>query len=262
MAVSTANANSREEGRAPLPLTSRHDTWWIRPVVTMIVLGAFVIYSTWRAFVYQDYEVDSYLSPFYAPIIPIHWTIFGYLVSPAFYILIFPLSFRLTCYYYRLSYYRAFFWDPPACGVSEPRPKARMKYTGERRFPFILQNLHRFSFYAAAVFAVLLTYDAIISLWHADGFHLNVGTLVLAVNAVLIGLYTFSCHSWRHLIGGKVDCYSCNVMSTTRYGIWKQISYLNARHSWFAWLSLFSVALADMYVWFVSAGILTDFRFF
>ena len=59
MAVSTANANSREEGRAPLPLTSRHDTWWIRPVVTMIVLGAFVIYSTWRAFVYQDYEVDS-----------------------------------------------------------------------------------------------------------------------------------------------------------------------------------------------------------
>jgi hypothetical protein len=89
-----------------------------------------------------------------------------------------------------------------------------------------------------------------------------VGTLVLAVNAVLIGLYTFSCHSWRHLIGGKVDCYSCDVMSTTRYGIWKQITYLNERHSWFAWLSLFSVAFADMYVWFLSAGMLTDFRFF
>ena len=109
MAVSTANANSREEGRAPLPLTSRHDTWWIRPVVTMIVLGAFVIYSTWRAFVYKDYEVDSYLSPFYSPFFPIKLNILGYLVSPAFYILIFPLSFRLTCYYYRLSYYRAFF---------------------------------------------------------------------------------------------------------------------------------------------------------
>jgi len=154
----------------------------------MIVLGAFVIYSTWRGFVYQDYEVDSYLSPFYSPFFPIKLNILGYLVSPAFYILIFPLSFRLTCYYYRLSYYRAFFWDPPACAVSEPRPKARMKYTGERRFPFILQNLHRFSFYAAAVFVFILSYDTIVSLFHADGFHLGVGTIVLAVNAVLIGL--------------------------------------------------------------------------
>jgi hypothetical protein len=258
MAVSTAN--SREEGRAPLALTSRRDLWWVRPVVTMIILGAFVIYSTWRAFVYQDYEADSYLSPFYSPFFPIQWNLFGYLVSPAFYILIFPLSFRLTCYYYRLSYYRAFFWDPPACAVSEPRP--RKKYTGEMRFPFILQNLHRFSFYAAAIFVVILSWDTIVSLFHSDGFHLGVGTIVLGINAVLIGLYTFSCHAWRHLMGGGTDCYSCEVMGKTRFGIWKQISYLNERHSWYAWLSLFSVALADAYVWLLSAGVITDFRFF
>src|SRR5438132_14347142 len=108
MAVSTAN--SREAGRAPLALNSRRDLWWVRPVVTATVLGAFVIYSTWRAFVYQDYQADSYLSPFYSPFFPIDINVLGYLVSPAFYILIFPLSFRLTCYYYRQAYYRAFFW--------------------------------------------------------------------------------------------------------------------------------------------------------
>ena len=32
-----------------------------------------------------------------------------------------PLGFRGTCYYYRKAYYRAFFWDPPACAIEEPR---------------------------------------------------------------------------------------------------------------------------------------------
>jgi len=36
-------------------------------------------------------------------------------LSPALLILIFPLGFRFTCYYYRRSYYRAFWWSPPAC---------------------------------------------------------------------------------------------------------------------------------------------------
>ena len=71
--------------------------------------------------------------------------ILGKHVSPALFILPFPLLFRATCYYYRKAYYRAFFWDPPACAVSEVAP--RKNYTGEREFPFILQNLHRYAFY-------------------------------------------------------------------------------------------------------------------
>ena len=43
-------------------------------------------------------------------------------LSPALLILIFPLGFRLTCYYYRRSYYRAFWWSPPSCAVGR-RPR-------------------------------------------------------------------------------------------------------------------------------------------
>ena len=140
MGLSTAP--SKEAGRAPLALNSRRDTWWVRPVLTVIVLGGFGLYSLWRAFENQYFQAGPYLSPFYSPYLPIHLSLGGFVISPAIYILIFPLSFRLTCYYYRLAYYRAFFWDPPACAV--PEPAIRKHYTGERHFPFVLQNLHRY----------------------------------------------------------------------------------------------------------------------
>ena len=76
-----------------------------------------------------------------------NWDLFGswWGLSPALLILIFPLGFRLTCYYYRKAYYRGFWASPPACAVAEPHKK----YTGETRFPLILQNIHRYFFYAA-----------------------------------------------------------------------------------------------------------------
>ena len=60
-------------------------------------------------------------------------------------VLPFLLGFRLTCYYYRRAYYRSFWQSPPACAVAEPHGR----YTGETRFPLIVQNLHRYFFYAA-----------------------------------------------------------------------------------------------------------------
>jgi hypothetical protein len=258
MAVRTAQ--SKEEGRAPLPLTSRNDTWWIKPLITVVVLGFFGLYATYRAFENQLYEVGPYLSPFYSPLLPIKLSIFGFSISPALYILIFPLSFRLTCYYYRLAYYRAFFWDPPACAVAEPYK--RKNYTGERRFPLVLQNIHRYAFYAAAIFILILSYDAIRSLFWEDGFHLGLGTIILTVNIVLLATYTFSCHSFRHLIGGRVNCYSCTLVSRTRHGIWKQVSFLNARHSLYASASLISVMVADFYIRLAASGVIQDFRFF
>jgi hypothetical protein len=261
MAVSTARtAQRKERGRAPLPLTSRHDVWWIKPLLTVIVLGAFGIYGLWRGFEGQYAHAGPYIAPFYSPEIPLDVTIAGFHISPALYILIFPLSFRLTCYYYRLAYYRAFFWDPPACAVSEP--VERMRYTGERRFPLVLQNIHRYAFYAAVVVWAILTYDAIRAFFWDDGFHMGVGTLIMVVNVVLLGLYTFSCHSFRHLIGGRVNCYSCTAASRTRYGIWKQVSFLNGRHALWAWISLFSVAIVDFYIRSVAAGWIEDFRIF
>ena len=101
-----------------------------------------------------------YVSPFYSPCLAENcekmqggpnWDLFGdwWGLSPALIILIFPLGFRLTCYYYRKAYYRGFWASPPACAVAEPHKK----YTGETRFPLILQNIHRYFFYAAVLVA-------------------------------------------------------------------------------------------------------------
>src|SRR5436190_11672216 len=193
MAVGTAQR--QEAGRAPLPLTGRRDNWWIRPLIYVIVLGGFALYGLVRALENQYFEFGPYIAPFYSPYLPIELNLFGWNVSPAIYILIFPLSFRLTCYYYRLAYYRAFFWDPPACAVREVYP--RKHYTGERHFPFVLQNIHRYAFYAAVVFIFILSWDAIQGFFFSDGFHVGLGSLIMTLNAVLLAVYTFSCPSFR-----------------------------------------------------------------
>ncbi len=72
-------------------------------------------------------------------------------------VLIFPLGFRLTCCYYRKAYYRSWWLAPPACGV----PERHRRYSGETRFPLMLQSIHRYFFYAAVVFNVMLTWDAV-----------------------------------------------------------------------------------------------------
>jgi len=181
-------------------------------------------------------------------------------VSPALLILPFPLSFRLTCYYYRKAYYRSFFGAPPACSVKGPIN--RRNYTGEKYFPFVLQNLHRFAFYAAFIFLFILAYDVVKATHLANGWGVSVGTIVLLLNVVFLCFYTFGCHSCRHLIGGKLDCYSCDALSKTRYGLWKQVSFLNERHAMWAWISLFGVALTDVYVRCVASGALTDYVLF
>ena len=112
---------------------------------------------------------------------------------------------RVT-YYYRKAYYRALFLDPVGCCVGEPsrfqwHPGAGREYQGESRL-LLFQNLHRYFLYLALVFLVILALDVVHSCRWPDGFGLSVGTLVLAANVALLTLYTTSCHSFRHLIGG------------------------------------------------------------
>ena len=140
------------------------------------------------------------------------------LFSPALFVLWAPAGFRLTCYYYRGAYYKAFWADPPSCTVGEPRNK----YLGERSFPLILQNVHRYALYFAILFIAILSYDAWRSLWFkaADGgshFGVGVGSLVLILNPILLALYTFGCHSFRHLIGGRKDVLSTSPMRKSCY---------------------------------------------
>lgn len=246
------------QGRS-FAVTDRRDLWWLPPLGVVLGLGGFGLYATFRAFYNADYVVDiatsAYLlSPFYSPLIV--WDGMPAWLSPAFLILWAPLGMRLTCYYYRKAYYRAFFQDPTACAVGEFSGR---KYRGETRL-LILQNVHRYFFYFAVVFCVILTIDAIHACLWPDGFGISIGTLVLAANAALLTLYTFSCHSFRHLIGGNVDCFSCVRFGQSRYKLWRSVSTINENHMFWAWTSLFMVGFSDFYVWMVASGNLTDFR--
>jgi len=251
------------------PIAAAHlrtDAWWALPVTVMIVLGAFIVYSTWAALQNAHYFFAPYLSPFYSPCLSrscLHLT-FGVglpdvsfpivgVVSPAFLILGGPGLFRLTCYYYRKAYYRSFWLAPAACAVRD----VKRGYTGETRFPLILQNFHRYAWYVAVVFIVLLTWDALLAFRFPNGFGIGVGTVVMWVNVILLAAYTFSCHSCRHVCGGHVDVFS---RAPGRYRVWHVLSWLNERHPTYAWLSLFSVGLTDLYIRLVSMGIIRDLR--
>lgn len=245
--------------------TMRRGAWWAYPLLVFIVLSAFVVYSSWAAFQGEHYRFGNYLSPFYSPeLLGGTESIFGAKpdwiplwipFSPAFLILWAPAGFRFTCYYYRGAYYKAFWADPPACAVGEPRHS----YRGERKFPLILQNVHRYFLYLALIFLIFLLHDAWKAFWFADGFGIGLGTIILTANVFFLGGYTFSCHSLRHIVGGNCDELSKYPVQQKAYGC---VSYLNRRHMYWAWCSLFVVGFSDIYVRLCSMGIWHDWRIF
>lgn len=257
--------------------TMRRDRWWVQPLLIFLGLSAFIVYTTWAAFQGHHYfysgDGAEYLSPFYSPLLygqpgeprwiaaprPSWWPA-SLPFSAAFLILMGPAGMRFTCYYYRGSYYKAFWADPPACAVGEPRKI----YRGEAKLPLNFQNLHRFFFYPAAAFVLILAYDAYRAMWFigSDGTHhfgIGVGTLVLAINAILLGGYTFGCHCARHMIGGYLDSFSKSKVRKCGY---QCVSALNNRHSLWAWMSLCWVLFSDVYVRLCAMGVWHDWRIF
>jgi hypothetical protein len=243
--------------------TARRDAWWLYPLLTLLGLGGFLVYSGWAGSQGNHYLYGPYLSPMYSPLLfggPGEDSWFGLkpswipaFVTVAMIILIFPGGFRLTCYYYRGAYYKAFWADPPNCTVGEPRKK----YLGERYFPLIIQNIHRYFLYFALLFLIFLAHDFWKALWFDGKFGIGVGSLVLLLNVVLLSCYTFSCHSLRHLTGGMFDILSRRPV---RKKIYDCVSCMNRRHMLFAWMSLFWVAFSDLYIRMCSMGIWTDWR--
>jgi hypothetical protein len=250
--------------------TSRRDAWWIQPLAVFLGLGGFIVYSTWAALQGTHYHFGNYLSPFYSPELfgdsphawfgpqPAWWP--AWLpFSPAILILWAPGGFRLTCYYYRGAYYKAFWADPPSCTVGE----GRKRYRGEASFPLVLQNVHRYFLYLALVFLVILASDVWKALWFVDpstgatSFGVGVGTLVLAVNVMLLGGYALGCHSLRHLAGGGVDRLAG---APARLACYRCVGGLNRRHMLWAWMSLVWVAFSDVYVRLCALGVWTDLR--
>jgi hypothetical protein len=273
------------EGAHPKGLfrTLRRDSWYWYPALTAFVLILFGIYSIWAAVFTGIYwpeenvfdpdqggasfhwvgqganyqETADYLSPFFAPCLTdaCHGFASGLItspafISPAFFILWAPLGLRLTCYYYRKAYYRAFFFDPPGCAVGEHRHK----YKGETAFPFFLQNLHRYFLYVALIFPPFLFYEAFLAFRFHDvdtgvaTFGIGVGSLILLVNAILLSGFTFGCHALRHVAGGRLNCYSCSYLARGQRGLWRLVTWFNKRHALWAWTSLVMVGLADLYV--------------
>jgi hypothetical protein len=251
-------------------VTARRDVWWLQPLVVFLAFSTFIAYATWAAFQGKYYQFGPYLSPFYSP------ELFGESArswfgpepgwwptwlpwSPAFLILWAPGGFRLTCYYYRGAYYKAFWADPPACAVGEPRAH----YRGERSFPLVLQNVHRYFLYLALFFVCFLSYDVWRALWFTDpatgsvSIGVGVGTLVLATNVVLLGGYTLGCHSLRHLAGGALDQLAGRPVRRAAYAC---VSCLNRRHMLWAWMSLCWVAFSDLYVRLCAMGVWADWR--
>ncbi|MDO3650471.1 hypothetical protein [Nocardia mangyaensis] len=248
--------------------TLRTDRWWLPPLLTTLGLAAFVGYATVRSFVRTAYWVPEYhyLTPFYSPCVSAScvpgsshfgvwvgelpmWIPLGFVVLP------FLLGFRLTCYYYRKAYYRSVWLSPPACAVAEPHTS----YSGETRLPLIIQNTHRYFFYFALVVTLVNSYDAITAFHGASGgFGFGLGNLVLLINVTLLWGYTLSCHSCRHIVGGRLKNFSAHPV---RYWYWTQISKLNTRHMALAWTTLGTLAFTDFYVMLVASDTISDLRF-
>ena len=274
--VSEAPARTRAQIKER---TLRTDPWWNRGRVVATLLTIWVAYATVRVFTGHWYFAPgyNYLTPFYSPCVSGecvpgastlgHWIpAIPPIIPYAFISLPFVLGFRLTCYYYRGAYYRAFWRSPAACAVREPHAK----YSGETKLPLITFNLHRFFFYMAVVISVLNTWDMINAFWPTtavtpDGTHLThgfgigIGTLIITANVVLLWAYTLSCHSCRHITGGRLKHFSKHP---ARYWIWNQISKLNKHHMALAWTTLTSLMVTDLYIMLVAANAFPDLRIF
>lgn len=246
--------------------TLRTDRWWVAPLLTVTLLLLWIAYATVRVFMQKWYYVSDfhYLTPFYSPCVskgcvpeaaefgrflPDQWFIpFAALTLP------FLFLFRFTCYYYRRAYYRSFWFSPPACAV----PDAHSSYKGESRFPLVFQNAHRYFFYAAVLISLVNTWDAIVAFQSPDGFGFGLGNLILVGNVILLWAYTISCHSCRHITGGRLKHFSRHPL---RYRWWTFVSRLNAKHMQLAWTTLATLVVTDFYVMAVAAGWISDLRF-
>ena len=259
--MTTAPTTLKPAGTAPggLGVTRRRDRWWVAPGVQatlFTVCATYLFFSgiVWTPLFGTDYQSAGYLSPLFSPLIKPDWL--PTWISPGLFILWVPLGFRATCYYYRKAYYRFYFADPPGCAVGEP--SIHRGYKLETAFPFILQNLHRYFLYLAFIPLIFLWVDAATSLVDDGRGRLGLGGAILFLNAFLLTGYSLSCHSLRHIVGGKLDCFSCSRRTKARYSLWQRLTSLNRRHMSWAWSSLIVVTAADVYVRLLVLGVITD----
>lgn len=200
----------------------------------------------WALTAFPVGPVAGYVDPFYSPTV---------LIVPL------PGAFRLTCYAYRKDYHRHLFKHPLGCTVATRGEDSHTRpYTGERNAIFQLENLHRFFLYAGIAILPFFYYDFFRSLVFAGDFTLRLGSLILLANALTLTAWSLSCHAFRHVIGGNIDCYSCVYGGKTRKSLFNVQSWWNARHEALAWISLLTIIFADLYLRALQAGLPVDLK--
>ena len=137
-----------------------------------------------------------------------------------------------------------------------------MTYSGETRFPLILKNIHRYFWYAAVLVALILTYDAVLTFRDPDGDwgHMGLGTAGLrrqhrpdlALHAVLPLLPP---HRRR-------PAAALQQAPDALQGVDLRLQAQRQARPSTPGLSLFSVAVADLYVLLLATGVFNDPRFF
>jgi len=255
--------------------TQRDDQWWAAPVCTAAGLILLFGYLTYRAFDATYVWYEPYVSPTVAPpvftpasgypgAVPVSHAWLGAFPSwwpsfvpqtPALVLPWLAIVFRFTCYYYRGAIYRSFTLSPPACAVGG----LPLRYRGETGL-LIFQNLHRYALYGGLFLLFCLWWEGLAAFFRGGRLGIGVGTGVMLVNAALLSSWTLGCHSWRHLVGGGLDCFTCAGRVSPRYRAWSLATWLNQRHAAFAWASLVWVVVTDVYVNLLARGLVRDWN--
>ena len=246
-------------------ITDRVDKWWNKPFWMGFGLSLALVYTALRVLVWNGeihYDNHRVTSPIFSPdVIHIfdlqtpHW------MNSALLILWIPFGFRGTCYYMRKVSHRVFFQNPTACVVAKPKISYKIDYKGEKGL-FILNNIHRYMLYLAIIILSMKVYDVYHTMWFqgdngVESFGISIGTLVLAIESILLFMYVASCHAFRHLFGGGMNQWRSGISGI--FGkLHIKISNLNIEHAFWFWTSLVMVFLGDLFVWAVAEGIIND----
>ena len=230
---SMKKANEVKYPLIPSEITEANWRFW-----SFILLALVAIYLMYT---YRVPVVQGLTDPFY---------------SPTFLVLPLVAGFRVTCYAYRKDYHRHLFRHPNACNTDIREESSGRKYTGETRL-FRIENYHRYFWYAAVAILPFFYYDIYLAMTYKAGmFTFSLGALLLVLNTAWVTIYTFSCHFFRHAVGGNIDCYSCPVnKKSVRRGFFNKQSAINRHHEAFAWISLASFFLVDLFVRGVAYGL-------
>ena len=202
-----SEAGTRDAGRgarrARSVRTLRHDRWWASPAATVVFLTAFVVYATWAVFQNAHYYVGAaahrdLISPFYSPCLTAAACRAPAAASPDHVVDDLPgdpgrSAGPLAGSGHLLLLPQGLLPELLAVATGLRRwPTATPSYTGETRFPLILQNVHRYFFFIALIFNIILTIDAVMAfrLPGDGGIGVSIGTLVLVTQRLLLWLYS------------------------------------------------------------------------